>query len=526
VTTAELVLPARLTSAWLNASAALACSLLLLLALHRATAFAMLRAWTKDPFGHGYFVVAAAACLAWNRRARLAALTPRATPAALPLLGLLSFGWLLGSLTGTESVQQLCLVTMFVALTWAVLGHAALRALLFPLGILVFALPVGDRIAPALQALTAQVAVTMLAWTGVPALLTGHVISIADSRWRVAEACGGINYLTASLAFGYVYAGTVYRQWGHRLAFMLAAGLVPLAGNALRVYTTILLDHLGASGVASGMEHDLYGLFVFATMTAVLLAVFGHWREVPSTVAGSSVPDRARQDSGSAPRVRAALCVTAGMAFVAAGPLSARVLSMPGHRHEVPRQNPLEVSRPWEAVDSDPLGWSPRSTPDADFLQTYKADEQVVRVYVASHDANEPDLTRASAVLDHEPWSPASQRQRSVTIAGQSSDVLETVIGSPRTSLVVWTWYAIDGRFTTSPYLAKLLLAKARLLRRAEGARTIAVATQFRPGVDAAVVLEAFVSHISLPRSWSHVSLPRSWSHVSLPPSGEPADAP
>jgi EpsI family protein len=196
------------------------------------------------------------------------------------------------------------------------------------------------------------------------------------------------------------------------------------------------------------------------------------------------------------------------MALVAGGPLSARMLSMPGDRYEAPRQNPVEVSRPWEAVDSDPLGWSPRSTPDAEFLQTYKADDQVVRVYVASHDANQPDVILASAVLDHEPWSPASQRQRSVMIEGQSSDVLETVLQSPRTSLVVWTWYAIDGRFTTNPYLGKLLLAKARLLRHAEGARTIAVATQFRPGVDAAVVLEAFVSHVSLARSCSHVSLP------------------
>ena len=137
----------------------------------------------------------------------------------------------------------------------------------------------GDRVAPALQNFTALAALKMLALSDVHPILEGQVISIDGNRWRVTEACGGINYFVASLLVGYVYAGLVYRQWGHRLAFLGAAALVPLAANGVRVYTTILLDHYGASRLVSGMEHYLYGVLIFTIVMAVLFVTCGRWRE-------------------------------------------------------------------------------------------------------------------------------------------------------------------------------------------------------------------------------------------------------
>ena len=49
----------------------------------------------------------------------------------------------------------------------------------------------------------------------------------------MTEACGGINYFVAS-SVGYLCAGAVYRQWGHRVAFLVASALMPLAANGLR----------------------------------------------------------------------------------------------------------------------------------------------------------------------------------------------------------------------------------------------------------------------------------------------------
>ena len=461
----------------------------------------MLQTWSRDPLGHGYLVVPAAAYLALTRRGRVEALSPTPAFAALPLLGLLSFLWLLGNLTDTTVVQQFCLVTMFIAVTWGVLGTAAARALMFPLGLLLFALPLGDRLVPVLQEFTGRFAVKMLTLSEVPAVVEGHVISIAGDRWHVADACAGLNYLVASLAVGYLYAGAVYRQWGHRVAFLFASALVPLVANGLRVYTTILLDSLGATRVVSGMQHHLYGSLVFAIGISVLFITCGRWREEASAGdASMSRPQGAAPVVSSASTRRTVLCATVGMLLVASGPVSARVFWLPrGHEGNI-RQNAPEVALPWKAVDGDLLAWSPRFvTPRSEFLQTYKSGTQFVKLYVASYGASQPGVKLASTLnlLYDEPWSSAGERDRTMTLEGQSFQVTERVLRSPQSSLLVWNWYQIEGGFTGDDYVAKLLLAKARLFRSREGSAAIAVGTEEQPGVEAAAVLREFIRHVS-----------------------------
>ena len=253
-----------------NAQAILSVCLILLVVIYWETASSILQSWSQDPFGHGFFVVPVAACLVWNRRGQIPSSSPPPAVAALPLLGGLSVLWMLGNLTGTVAVKQGCLVAMLIAVTWAIIGSAATRALVFPLGLLVFALPIGDRIGPVLQEVTSRCATKILVFSGIPAALEGHVIVIASTRWQVTEACGGVNYVIAAVTVAYVYAGLVYRTWRHRVALMSAAILLSLVGNGIRVYTTILLDYAGATRVAAGMLHELYGVFLFALMTGIL----------------------------------------------------------------------------------------------------------------------------------------------------------------------------------------------------------------------------------------------------------------
>jgi exosortase A len=330
VTSREALSTPAVASSWRNAYIVLGCCLVLMVVVHRSTVASMVRTWAEDPLAHGYFVVAAAAYLAWSRRERVESMNPRPAFMALPLLGLLSFLWLLANLTSNTQVQQVCLVIMSVALTWAVLGTAAARALAFPFGLLFFTLPFGERLAPALQVFTAHVALAMLTLSHVQAALDGVVISIADNGWRVTEACGGINYLVASLAVGYWYAGAVYRRWGHRVAFLIASAVVPLAANLFRVYTTILLDHLGATGVVAGMGHYLYGVFVFGIVMSILFITCGRWHEEPSTADGPVFPPEHKAAVVPRPSARRTLlCAAIGMLLVAIGPVSARVIGRP-----------------------------------------------------------------------------------------------------------------------------------------------------------------------------------------------------
>ena len=280
----EVALTSQPASSLRNAYITLGSCLVLLVLVHRATVASMLQTWSRDSWGLGYFVVPRRPAHASRGPAgqRSSVVEHHGQPvAALPLLGLLSFVWLLGNLTDTTVVQQLCLVTMVIAVTWSVLGTAAARALSFPLGLLLFAVPLGHRFIPHFQDFTAHFAVKMLALSNVPAVLEGHVISLADDRWATSrKLAAGLNHLVTSLAVGYLYAGAVYRQWGHRVAFLFASAVVlPIAANGLRVYHYSVLTCLGATGVASGMHHHLYGLVVFAIVISVLLITCGGWPE-------------------------------------------------------------------------------------------------------------------------------------------------------------------------------------------------------------------------------------------------------
>ena len=310
---------------------------------------------------------------------------------------------------------------MCAALVWIVLGTASLRALLFPLGLLVFAPPLGDRIAPALQNLTALAALKLLALSDVHPILEGHVISIDGNRWRVTEGCGGINYFVASLLVGYVYAGLVYRQWGHRLAFLGAAALVPLAANGVRVYTTILLDHYGASRLVSGMEHYLYGLLIFAIVMAVLFVTCGRWREdLPSPPGAAPRTALAVAPAGTGKTV---LCGAMAILVVAMAPVSAGVLSRRSDAGRTIRHYAADVSTPWHA-DGHLPEWSDsfaallaemRQTPPASEVhQRYTDGSRSATLYMARFGATQPGVKLVNRIRLPSPWWSAGETRRTI----------------------------------------------------------------------------------------------------------------
>jgi exosortase A len=486
----------RPASPWRHAAIILGSCLVLLCIVHRATIGSIVGAWSHDPFGHGYLVVPAVLYLAAAQRGRLDATGPIPSSASLALIAILSALWLLANLAFIVVVQQLCVIAIVAAITWAVIGSSGMRAMAFPLGLLVFALPMGDRVAPLLQALTARFAASALAISRVPAVLEAQWIIVPGTRWHVSEACGGVNYVVASVTVAYVYAGMVYGEWRHRAGLLVAAVLVALAGNGIRVYTTILLDYLGATRVASGMTHEVYGWIVFAIVMIVLFSTCGRWREEPRSAAAAS-PRQPSPDARSM-RQRTRLVAVAAMLLVIAAPMSAALLD-PSSRLEDPLagEGP-HVSLPWTSTDASATSWPARLVvPMSRFLrnQSYASDGDRVTLLVAPYGpAAEP---AADEDADEALWWIADERRHTVMLDGQPVDVDELRLASGGPSLLVWRWHGVDGRFTGNRYLAKLLLARARLVRAPGRAAVFAVATEERPGIDAAAVLARFIAQLS-----------------------------
>ena len=77
--------------------------------------------------------------------------------------------------------------------------------------------------------------------------------------------------------------------------------------------------------------------------------------------------------------------------------------------------------------------------------------------------------------------------------------VRESVIADGGGELVVWSWYDIEGRVTTSNLVAKLWGAQARLAGRRHGSAAVAVATRAVPDREAAIArLRSFLEAADL----------------------------
>jgi exosortase A len=301
----------------------------------QAEIVAAVQVWTRSTaYNHGFLVLPLALWLAWDRRSAAAAVSRRPTPwpvlAALPL----GLAWFAAERLGLMEGRQLAALGLLEALLVAWLGWTLARAFAAALAYLVFLVPFGAFLTPALQAFTAHFVDAGLAVLAIPHVVTDLVIEIPEGRFYVAEACAGLRFLVAAVAFGTLYAALIYRSPGRRLAFLAASVVVPILANGFRALGIVVLGHLLGSAEAGAADHLIYGWGFFSAILLLLVAAGLPFRE-------DHAPPAARP---SAPRPHAAQpgagWVALMVALVAAGgPLAAArfnrtaavpVLGLPG----------------------------------------------------------------------------------------------------------------------------------------------------------------------------------------------------
>lgn len=154
-----------------------------------STGASMVAVWNgSGTYSHGFFVVPAFVWLVWGRRMRLAQLPIRPSWWALPVVALVGPVWLVGQWMALAMPSQFAMVAMVPAAIAGVFGLAWLRALLFPLAFLFFAVPFGESLVPVLMDWTADFTVAALKLTGVPVYRDGLYFDIPSGKWSVVDS--------------------------------------------------------------------------------------------------------------------------------------------------------------------------------------------------------------------------------------------------------------------------------------------------------------------------------------------------
>lgn len=234
---------------------------------------------SSTAYNHCFLILPIAAWLFWDRRHRLHDLTPRPFPLAVPLAAAFAIVWFIAQRLGVMEGRQLLVVAMLQALLLGVLGPSVYRAMIAPFLYLFFLVPFGGFLVPALKHFTTHFVGTGLDVLGIPNYVHGNDIEIAQGTFRIADACAGLRFLIAAIAFSVLYALLIFRSTGRRLLFIAISLVVPVIANGFRALGIVWLGHALGSAQAAATDHVLYGYIFFSIVLAALILLGLPFRE-------------------------------------------------------------------------------------------------------------------------------------------------------------------------------------------------------------------------------------------------------
>ncbi len=489
---------------WPLCSLLICASLIWLFTWYGETTLSTLAIWQRsDTYAHGFLIFPISAYLIWTRRHELSALPPLPSPLGLVVLVGLGFVWLLADSAEVLVASQYALVAMVPVLVWAILGHRIGLALLFPLLYLLFAVPVGEFLLLPLMNFTADFTVTALRITGIPVFREGNFFTVPSGSWSVVEACSGLRYLIASLTLGCLFAYLTYRSLWRRIAFIAFSIVVPIIANGFRAYMIVMIGHLSNNKLATGVDHVIYGWVFFGFVMMMLFWLGSRWREPDESPSSKKVKSGDNCDSAPAPLGKIAAIAAVSALIAAVWPTYARHLDMlPGNPARITLTSPV-ASEKWQTDHHTITDWQPQFlTAQGQLRQAYHKDGQKVELLIKYYrnQRQDAELINSSNQLisaHHSPWGLISHDSSRLRVGDHLLGIVEAKLRSPRTKLLVWTWYWVGGQYTDNVYLAKIYQAKAKLLNEGDDAAAIFVYTRYDDSSDAARdLLNEFVLEI------------------------------
>jgi exosortase A len=301
----------KLPREWIYAISVILAGVAVLGLLFREEVLGAYRVWTGSAtYNHCFLILPIALFMIWRRRQLLASVVPHPDLRFVVLIVPLSLAWMVAASFSILEGQQLVLMTMLQVMFLAVLGPSAYIKLLAPLLYLYFLVPSGEFLVPALQDFTARFAVRGLELIGIPVFSDGIIIEVPAGTFIVAEACAGLRFLIAAVAFGVFYAVEMYESRTRRLIFIGLSVVVPILANGLRAFGLIAAAEAFGSAAAVEADHITYGWVFFSVVLVALIGI------------GKSFSDRHEEtedDTTGGPPPR---CPTGFWAFVLPATLS------------------------------------------------------------------------------------------------------------------------------------------------------------------------------------------------------------
>jgi exosortase len=239
----------------------------LLAGLYYSVVPSMVAIWWNDPgYSHGLLIPPLALYVAWLHRDEIFAQPAVSDRRGLWLTAGACLIYLLGKLGAEFFLMRISMVLLLGGLVWTFWGARRLRALGFPLVLLLTMVPLPavlyNRLAAPLQLFASGVATGTLQWVGIPVFQDGNIIHLSNSSLGVAEACSGLRSISSLSVLALVLGYLLNPRLGARVLLFLLAIPTAIAVNVLRIVGTALVAEQDPQ-LAEGFYHSFSGWLVF-----------------------------------------------------------------------------------------------------------------------------------------------------------------------------------------------------------------------------------------------------------------------
>ena len=486
-----------LSNAWRAALIRLALSAVLMLALFADDWAAMANQWWNTAtYNHILLVPLILAWMVWQRRGELAKLEPGAWWPGTVLVGGAALVWLLGAFSGLDFARQAGVVAMCAALVPLMAGPRVFAGLFFPLFYMIFLIPAGQELVTVLQTVTAHITIALVHLSNIRAEIDGVFIATPVGLFEVAEACSGIKFLVAMIAFGTLMANVCFISWPRRAALLLACVVVPILANGVRAWGTIYAAQLFGIEAAAGFDHIVYGWFFFAFVIVVIIAL--SWRFFDRPVDDPLINgDAIMADPFLARWERRRLGSSAALALFLAIVLGVQGWALAANRMVAPMPPVIHLPEVpgWTRVDYKPrIWWEPRAAGAEHHLLGSYADaaghhvDVFYALYSSQGEGREAGGFGEGALPPRSDWAWQSD---AAPIAGAQG---ERLLGNGRLGRIAQTWYRNGDLLSGNNARLKLAVMADRLAVRGRPTMLLIVSAEDTPGKAADPAIRAFVS--------------------------------
>ncbi len=179
----------------------------------------------------------------------------------------------LGTLGAELFTTRMSLLILISGIVMFLAGYQTLRAIAFPIGYMLFMIPlpaiVYYQLTLPLQLWASRLGASGLVAVGIHTVREGNLLILPNCTLNVVEACSGVRSLLSLLAAVVAYGYLAEPQTWKRAALAVASVPIAIATNGLRLVTTGILSYFFGPAADSGVIHLVLGLgfFVLAILS-------------------------------------------------------------------------------------------------------------------------------------------------------------------------------------------------------------------------------------------------------------------